>query len=62
MDRWYDLKEPCPGCGGVVESWYFGTDCRGNAPSSGIDCKDCKRSFTKEAWEVWKESYNKKKE
>lgn len=49
-DRWGGYKTPCPNCGGTVEYWYFGSDCRGNPGSSGIQCMECKRNFTYEEW------------
>ena len=50
-DRWGTYKTPCPNCGGEVEYWFFGGDCRGNGPSGGIACKGkCKREFTVPEW------------
>ena len=49
-DSWGDYKTPCPRCGGVVEWWFFGADCRGNGSSGGIACKKCKKSFTRDEW------------
>lgn len=49
-DKWEDYETPCPECGGVVHYWYFDCDCRGNPPSSGIQCKKCGKEFTQEEW------------
>jgi hypothetical protein len=40
------LEIPCPECGGKVEQWEFDSDCRGNSPSSGIQCTQCKKEFS----------------
>ncbi len=52
MDDWGTYDIPCPTCGGPVEWWYFGPDCRGNPGSSGINCTKCKRVFTREEWKA----------
>jgi hypothetical protein len=49
-DKWGNYKTPCPDCGGVVEYWSFDSDCRGNSGGSGIQCKQCSRSFTYDEW------------
>ena len=51
-DNWGTFATPCPdtNCDGVVEYWNFAADCRGNPPSSGIQCRKCKHKFTKEEW------------
>jgi hypothetical protein len=49
---WGDYKTPCPNCGGIVEYWFFDSDCRGNEASGGIKCKACKRDFERDEWEV----------
>lgn len=45
LDSFKIIEEPCPLCGGKVESWFFSSDCRGNEPSSGLNCTTCKRAF-----------------
>lgn len=49
---WGDFKTPCPNCSGTVEHYSFDDDCRGNAGSSGICCKGCKRQFTLAEWNL----------
>jgi len=45
MQRDKILDEPCPWCGGQVESWYI-SDCD-RPPISGVNCLgECKRSFS----------------
>ncbi|MDP2598301.1 MAG: hypothetical protein Q8P49_00550 [Candidatus Liptonbacteria bacterium] len=50
-DRWGTYKKPCPDCGAVVKYWYFASDDSYSPGSSGIQCKGCKREFTREEWE-----------
>jgi len=47
---------PCPECGGEVEGWSFALDCQ-SGPSSGIQCKNCKKEFTVAEWVMVEESY-----
>lgn len=49
-DKSGTYETPCPDCGGKVEWWYFSPDCRGNGPSSGINCNGCKKKFTADEW------------
>lgn len=56
-----DLKTPCPNCGGVVHHWYFSPG-DSSGPSSGIDCKKCKTSFSREEWDGVEKRYKEIKE
>lgn len=49
-DEWGTYEAPCPNCGGKVEYWYFGPDCRGNSGGGGIQCVSCERKFTPKEW------------
>jgi hypothetical protein len=57
LDEERVYKTPCPECGGEVEHWFFGSDCRGNESSSGIQCKNCKKEFTPAEWAMVEEGH-----
>ena len=37
-NSWGKIEEGCSNCGGIVEWFNFGADCRGNKSSSGANC------------------------
>lgn len=40
----------CPQCGGQVEYWEIGADCRGNDSACGRQCLGCKAVFDSKRW------------
>ncbi len=38
MSSWGTVKGGCPQCGADAKWYDYGSDCRGNRPSSGVNC------------------------
>lgn len=58
---WGKIKEACPVCGGTVEWFEYGADCRGNPGSSGARCETNACEWTEEQRSAfWSDLFAKK--